>query len=393
MDTTEQAAIRQQTTKRLEQAMGSFGTAVLAEMEGQLPWFRRMLPDHRSWIGLVAQAGIAAFVEWFKNAETTRPAIAGEVFGTAPRDLLRAVRLQQTIDLVRVIIDVVELRLEELAAPGGETQLREAILRYTRDVAFGAAQVYARFAETRAAWDARLEALVVNALLRGEVDDGMHSWAAALGWSSKPVVVIAGHTPLDEEPEITIDQMQLAGRRARVDVLAGVQGHRVIVIVGGAEDPLEAAQPIAAKCGPGPVVVGPAVPDLYGATASAQAALAGLNAASGWPDAPRPVLAEDLLPERALDGDADARRFLVEEVYGPMQSAGAPLLDTLTTYLEQGSSLEATARLLFVHPNTVRYRLRRVTELTGLAPTDARDAFALRISLVLGRFGETLRPL
>ncbi|MCW2888473.1 MAG: putative transcriptional regulator, PucR family [Streptosporangiaceae bacterium] len=393
MDTTKEAAIREQTTKRLEQAMGSFGTTVLAQMEEQLPWFRRMLPDHRSWIGLVAQAGIAAFVEWFKNAENTRPAIAGEVFGTAPRDLLRAVRLQQTIDLVRVIIDVVELRLDELAAPGGEAQLREAILRYTREVAFGAAQVYARFAETRAAWDARLEALVVNALLRGEVDDGMHSWAAALGWSSKPVVVIAGYTSQDEEPEITIDQMQLAGRRARVDVLAGVQGHRVIVIVGGAEDPLQAAQPIAAKCGPGPVVVGPAVPDLYGATASAQAALAGLKAASGWPDAPRPVLAEDLLPERALDGDDDARRFLVEEVYDPMRSAGAPLLDTLTTYLEQGSSLEATARLLFVHPNTVRYRLRRVTELTGLSPTDARDAFGLRISLVLGRFGEAGRPL
>jgi hypothetical protein len=393
VDTTKEAAIREQTTKRLEQAMGSFGTTVLAQMEEQLPWFRRMLPDHRSWIGLVAQAGIAAFVEWFKNAENTRPAIAGEVFGTAPRDLLRAVRLQQTIDLVRVIIDVVELRLDELAAPGGEAQLREAILRYTREVAFGAAQVYARFAETRAAWDARLEALVVNALLRGEVDDGMHSWAAALGWSSKPVVVIAGYTSQDEEPEITIDQMQLAGRRARVDVLAGVQGHRVIVIVGGAEDPLQAAQPIAAKCGPGPVVVGPAVPDLYGATASAQAALAGLKAASGWPDAPRPVLAEDLLPERALDGDDDARRFLVEEVYDPMRSAGAPLLDTLTTYLEQGSSLEATARLLFVHPNTVRYRLRRVTELTGLSPTDARDAFGLRISLVLGRFGEAGRPL
>jgi sugar diacid utilization regulator len=221
----------------------------------------------------------------------------------------------------------------------------------------------------------------------------MHSWAAALGWSSKPVVVIAGYTSQDEEPEITIDQMQLAGRRARVDVLAGVQGHRVIVIVGGAEDPLEAARPIAAKCGPGPVVVGPAVPDLYGATASAQAALAGLKAASGWPDAPRPVLAEDLLPERALDGDAEARRFLVEEVYDPMRSAGAPLLDTLTTYLEQGSSLEATARLLFVHPNTVRYRLRRVTELTGLSPTDAREAFALRISLVLGRFGESTRSL
>ena len=43
------------------------------------------------------------------------------------------------------------------------------------------------------------------------------------------------------------------------------------------------------------------------------------------------------------------------------------------TYLEQGNSLEATARLLFVHPNTVRYRLRRVSELTGLAPGNGRD--------------------
>jgi hypothetical protein len=375
---------------RLEKAMGTFGTAALASMEEQLPWFRRMPPDQRSWMGLVAQAGIAAFVEWFKSAESTRPAIAGEVFGTAPRDLMRSIKLQHTIDMIRVIIDVVETRLDELAVPGGETQLREAILRYTRDVAFGAAQVYARAAETRAAWDARLEALVVNAVLRGEVDDGMHSWAAALGWTSKPVTVIAGHTPEDEEPEVTIDQMQLASRRARVDVLAGVQGNRVIVIVGGADDPLAASRPIAAKCGPGPVVVGPQVADLYDSTTSARAALAGLRAATGWPDAPRPVPAAELLPERALDGDDAARRYLVEQVYSPMCAAGAPLLDTLTTYLEQGSSLEATARLLFVHPNTVRYRLRRVAELTGLTPTDGRNAFTLRIALVLGRFDSRL---
>ena len=388
MDTQNEAAIREQTTERLERAMGTFGTAALAHMEEQLPWFRRMPPDQRSWIGLVAQAGIAAFVEWFKSAERTRPAIAGEVFGTAPRELLRSMKLQHTIDIIRVIIDVVEQRLDELAAPGGKAQLREAILRYTREVAFGAAQVYARAAETRAAWDARLEALVVNAVMRGEVDDGMHSWAAALGWTSKPVTVVAGYTPEDEEPEVTIDQIQLAARRARVDVLAGVQGRRVVVIVGGDADPLEAARPIAAKCGPGPVVVGPQVDDLYEATTSARAAMAGLRAAAGWPDAPRPVLASELLPERALDGDEAARRYLVEEVYNPMLAAGAPLLDTLTTYLEQGSSLEATARLLFVHPNTVRYRLRRVAELTGLVPTDGRNAFTLRIALVLGRFSE-----
>jgi hypothetical protein len=380
------AAMRAETTKRIEQTMGELGTAAMASMEEKLPWFRRMTAENRSWIGLVAQAGIAAFVEWFKNEEKPRPAIAGEVFGTAPRELMRAVRLQQTVEMVRVIIEVVEARVPELAAPGGEIQLREAVLRYTREVAFGAAQVYARAAESRGAWDARLEALIVDSVLRGEVDDGMHSWAAALGWAATPVVVLAGQTP-EEDTEAIVDEIRLVARRARLDVLAGVQASRLIVIVGGMEgDPLKPARLLAAKFGPGQVVVGPVVNDLYGSTASAQAALAGLRAAHGWPDAPRPVPATDLLPERALDGDDFARRFLVQEVYAPLREAGAPLLDTLTTYLEQGSSLEATARLLFVHPNTVRYRLRRVTELTGYAPADGRAAFTLRIALVLGRF-------
>jgi hypothetical protein len=391
-DTSKDAAVRAETTKRIEQAMGDLGTDAMARMEEKLPWFRRMSAENRSWIGLVAQAGIAAFVEWFKNEEKPRPAIAGEVFGTAPRELMRAVRLQQTVEMVRVIIDVVENRVPELAAPGGQTQLREAVLRYTREVAFGAAQVYARAAETRGAWDARLEALIVDSVLRGKVDDGMHSWASALGWASTPVMVVAGQTP-EEETEAIIDEIRLVARRARLDVLAGVQASRLIVIVGGfKDDQLTAARLLAAKFGPGQVVVGPQVTDLYGATVSAQAALAGLRAARGWPDAPRPVLATDLLPERALDGDEHARQYLIEEVYTPLREAGAPLLDTLTTYLEEGSSLEATARLLFVHPNTVRYRLRRVTELTGYVPADGRAAFTLRIALVLGRFDDRPTP-
>ena len=73
------------------------------------------------------------------------------------------------------------------------------MLRYTREIAFGAAQVYARTAEARGAWDARLEALVVEALVRGEVDEGLPSWAAALNWSSAPVSVIAGSSGGEED--------------------------------------------------------------------------------------------------------------------------------------------------------------------------------------------------
>jgi DNA-binding PucR family transcriptional regulator len=101
------------------------------------------------------------------------------------------------------------------------------------------------------------------------------------------------------------------------------------------------------------------------------------------------VNAADLLPERALDGDSSARAELIEDVYEPLLGGGHALLDTVTTYLEQGSSLEATSRLLFVHPNTVRYRLRRVSELTGLAPGNGRDAFALWLAVVLGRLAHT----
>ncbi len=133
------------------------------------------------------------------------------------------------------------------------------------------------------------------------------------------------------------------------------------------------------------MVVGPSVDDLQSATLSASAALAGQRAAVAWPDAPRPVAAADLLPERALDGDESARAELITGVYEPLLSGGSALLDTVVTYLEQGNSLEATARLLFVHPNTVRYRLRRVSELTGLIPSVGRDGYALWMATVLGR--------
>ena len=377
--------VRDETIARLDQAMGALGTAAIASMDRRLLWFRAMSAENRSWLGLVAQAGVAAFVDWIKHPERTRPAVAGEVFGTAPRELARAVTLQQAVEMVRVIVDVVEAQVDDLAAPGGEAELREAVLRYTREIAFGTARFYARTAEARGAWDARLEALVVDSLVRGEVDEGLQSWAAALNWSFSPVTVIVGSAG-GSDPESLIDEFRTLARRARLDLLAGVHGSRLVLVVGGgSDDPIEAARHFAGRFGPGPVVAGPAVEDLQAGVQSAAAALAGLRAASGWPEAPRPVLASDLLPERALDGDEAARTALITDVYEPLLRGGTALLDTVMSYLEQGDSLEATARLLFVHPNTVRYRLRRVTELTGIVPGDGRGGFTLWTAVVLGR--------
>jgi DNA-binding PucR family transcriptional regulator len=383
---------RTATVRRLERSTGALASAAIARMDETLPWYRAMPPDNRSWVGLVAQAGIAAFIRWFRSPDE-QPTITADVFGTAPRELARAVTLQQTVELVRVAILVVEERIDELASPGGEAELREAVLRYSREIAFAAAQVYAQAAEARGAWDARLEALVVDAVLRGEVDESLRSRAAALGWvSPEPVVVVAGTAPRGGDPEAVVDGIHRTARAVRLDVLSGVQGERLVTIVGGAADPLHAAHALVGQFGPGAVVVGPAVPDLLAASRSARDALAGQRAAAAWPEAPRPVLADDLLPERAVDGDREARQRLVETAWRPLIGAGGQLLETLSVVLEQSSSLEGAARLLFVHPNTVRYRLRRVADVTGLSATDEREAFALRVALMLGRLEDAAHP-
>ncbi len=371
----------------LRRGSGALATAALTRVESNLPWFRAMSAEDRSWVGLVAQAGIASFIAWFENPADT-PTVTADVFGTAPRELTRSISLQQTLELVRTIVDTVEAQVSAIAPPGQEQMLRENVLRYSAEVAFAAAQVYAQAAETRGAWDARLEALVVDALVRGEADDALRSRAAALGWLGEDrVTVVVGATPAGEVSDV-VDDLRRHARAAGGDALVGVQGDRVVVVVGRTEDPLVTATSLAARLGPGPVVTGPVVPSLDEAGRSARAALAGAVAARAWPGAPRPVASDDLLPERILAGDNTARRALVDRAYRRLAEADTAFLETAATYLELGRSLEATARALFVHPNTVRYRLKRVADITGWDPTHPREGFVLQVAITAGRLAD-----
>jgi DNA-binding PucR family transcriptional regulator len=116
-----------------------------------------------------------------------------------------------------------------------------------------------------------------------------------------------------------------------------------------------------------------------------QEALAGLAAVAAWPQAPRPVEAHELLAERAVLGEGAARRRLLEEVYRPLEAAGGDLLGTAAAYLEGGGSVEGTARALFLHANTVRYRLKKLTDVVGYDLTAPREALVVRLALLLGR--------
>jgi DNA-binding PucR family transcriptional regulator len=130
------------------------------------------------------------------------------------------------------------------------------------------------------------------------------------------------------------------------------------------------------------------VASLVEASKSAKAALAGFAVARSWRNAPRPTLADDLLPERALAGDPLARTTLIDRIYKPLRAHSTDLLSTLWCYLDNGRSLEATARELFVHPNTVRYRLKRVSEVIGWDATGARESLILQAALIIGSIAE-----
>ncbi|WP_405016184.1 helix-turn-helix domain-containing protein [Kitasatospora sp. NBC_00070] len=90
-------------------------------------------------------------------------------------------------------------------------------------------------------------------------------------------------------------------------------------------------------------------------------------------------LLDDLLLEYQLSRPSPARDRLAALL---VPLARRPeLLDTLRTFLACGLDRRQAAARLQVHPNTVDYRLRRATELTGLDAARGTDQLTLRAAL------------
>ena len=389
------AATRAVVVRQLQRAVDDLTKATLSRMDSEMSWFVELSAEHRASIGMVLQAGFNSFITWYREPNKPAPPLTVEVFGSAPRSFAGVITLQQTVAMVRLGIEVAETGVTDAVAPEHAAEVREAILRYGRELAFATADIYAHAAEIRGAWDARLEALVVDSIMRGDADETVRTRASALGWlETGHVTVVVGRAPNPQDGtarEGIVDEVRSAARHAGLTTLGAVQGDRLVIVTGGVSDPDKVGALLGSHFGEGPVVVGPVVPDLLQAHHSAAEAVAGLRAAAGWPAGPGLLTSDDLLAERSLDGDVLARYQLIAQVYAPLCSTGTGMLDTLTAFFDSGGSVEGAARALFVHPNTVRYRLKRVADVTGLSPANAQHAFTLRIALVLGRLADDRR--
>lgn len=378
-------AHRVELAQRLSAQTGAMTTAVVAEIEARHPWYASLRAEERSWINVLATNGITGFVSWFVENADVDP---GALFDAAPRALVRTISLRQTVDLVRTTVDVVEAQIGLLMSGKDRRDLQAAIIHYSREIAFASAEVYARAAESRVSWDDRMEAMIVDAIVRDNDSQEIVSQAATLGWDTRATIAIAAGPVTDSGDD---NGLRAEAEKADLTIMTATHGELLVIVVSRATDedqevdPIAWVRPLTEHFGPGTIVVGPPVNGLGNAATSADAALSGARVAAGWAKAPRLVTARDVLPERLLSGNMQARKELIESIFTPLVGAGGDLLETADSFLEHSNSVEATARHLFVHPNTVRYRLRRIDEVTGCSLSNARDAYTLRLALSVGR--------
>ncbi|MBV8221230.1 MAG: PucR family transcriptional regulator ligand-binding domain-containing protein [Solirubrobacterales bacterium] len=117
----------------------------------------------------------------------------------------------------------------------------------------------------------------------------------------------------------------------------------------------------------------------------------GNGSASGSPsssaDQPRVGTYKDLGSFQLLLSlqDDEALRLFCDSILGPIEASEGPyggeLMRSLEAFIEENGQWERAARRLYCHRHTLRYRIRRVEELTGRNLASARDRIEFWLAL------------
>jgi hypothetical protein len=237
---------------------------------------------------------------------------------------------------------------------------------------------------------ARERSALVEALFTGGIPDRDTLWEAAkllgLPWEGIFVVVAAEAPGLAQEGLPDVEAL-LAGRgigsawRLHPDIQTGVVSLRhaeaLPVLLGLLE------RSARARAGVSPN---------YHSLGDTPRALHYARLVLGSLPAGAPAVAQfDQTPLRVLAAAApDAAGALVRTVLGPVLDLPAhdrsSLLNTLQAWFDAGGSAVETGKRIYCHPNTVRYRLRRLQEHTGRSLDDPRAVAELLAALDALRF-------
>lgn len=273
---------------------------------------------------------------------------------------------------------------------GSEAALALALpaMQYIDVASSEVTESYIRIEERLLASANRAQAQILHALLEGRVPDerALVDVASSFSISQNMIylVVVAIEIPGSRVDDCsrTLGRLSLAApyRGSLIDIEGG---QLTAVLALGDASPESAADALArelhlaaASSGLESMRLGIGVPstgpgELPQAHREAVAA-ARLAAAGGTLAMPELGVAERTTV--MLRATGAGRRMVPPDVYAFIESdlgSGGDLLDTLMVYCECDLNARRTAERLFVHPNTVIYRLERIAEKTGLDPRSA----------------------
>ncbi|MCF7553624.1 CdaR family transcriptional regulator [Pseudonocardia sp. WMMC193] len=228
--------------------------------------------------------------------------------------------------------------------------------------------------------DLRLRRDLVDDLLDGVDDDSAWSRAAAIGHDlHRPhQVVVARWSPVGDEE--LVDVLRRAGTRVLGEPLLSTRRRDAAVLVVPQPDPVDGGPPWGElhhavvsllRSANGSIGVGRPSPEPSGLPRSYSEAVRALEVRRAAVGAGGATTFDELGIYRLLaagSDDGEVREF-VREWIGPLidydTANRSDLVATLWQYYECGGNYDATARALTIHRSTLRYRLRRIRDLSG----------------------------
>ena len=175
----------------------------------ELNWFAEMPETRQKSVMTVVKNGLSYFKQLLDD-EADSTLLASQAFEAAPRELLRSVSLQETLQVSRVIATALEDALGE--------KYQQLIDAFAKETGFAAADIYARASRSRSIWDDRLEALIIDAVIGGESDAEVASRASALGWRGQGAIAVMIAIV---QGEVDFDQYRKLARLKSADALIG----------------------------------------------------------------------------------------------------------------------------------------------------------------------------
>jgi DNA-binding PucR family transcriptional regulator len=114
-----------------------------------------------------------------------------------------------------------------------------------------------------------------------------------------------------------------------------------------------------------------------------------LACAAGTPHTRSLVRFDEQPVATLLIGAPDAAQAVARRILGPLldlpDDDRAVIVDTVRAWLAEGGSTSTAASRLHLHRNTVRYRLRRLEDLTGRSLANPLDLAELHVALECAR--------